>query len=1019
MNFFQLIIRRSVGTFLIIAAAVILGLFFVQTLAVSFYPDFSVPALFINTAYPGAGPETVESEVSKLIEESISTISGIDEIQSTSSEGFSLVRVAFAFGEDIDLKNQEIQEKLDRVAASLPRDALVPVIIKINDFLAPPIELAISSDSLSLGELRQYADDRLGPQLSRLSGVGAVNINGGTEQVVAVEIPPLRLLETGLSLGQIANVIRANNLDFPIGGIDGKASSFLVRLSGKFESVEDIRNLTLPLQRGRSIKLGQLADVRLQEKRQTSYTRVNRKNAVGLLVRKKTGGNSIEVADNVKAWIKENSDSLPPGVDLQIISDESIFIQKSINDVLFSLLLGALLAAFVIFLFLGNLRNTLVIILSIPASLIISFLLMRIFNLSINTVSLGGMGMAVGMVVDSAIVVMENSIRHLEQKDLAGNRLQVIAKSTSEVFLAISASVLTTIVVFLPLAFTSGLAQVLLGELSLVVVFTLSISILIAATLVPVLSFYLLKIESRPNPLSAIFMRLLDKGRDAYAALLTFALRHRALLLLAFIVMLGGAGFLASRLETGLFPEADQGLYQINLEYPVGTSLDYTNDKTIQLEKWLLRKQGIKLVSSFVGEDLFFGTDQSNSATINVNTDGSVASAVLIDQTRQYLKDKPGLKSRVRVLDASAGFNSRDLDITIKGSSIAKLRELGLDLEREFRQVEGLVNVESSLKKGLPAFIFVPDKQRLNDTGLNAFDLAQAVRAAKSGTVASNFEKDGFDIDIELSFKDADQYSLEKIKEIPVVSRQGTILPLKALGIFKQEAAPAEIKRIGQQRSVTVTADVAEGYDSQKVKKNAEEVQDSFMKEQLPEDYVLDKSRGRRGIIESFKTLGFALIIAVFLVYIVMGVQFNSLLMPFVIALSIPFSFTGAFALLAITDTPLNLPSFLGLIMLAGIVVNNGILLLDFALSIIKEKQQTIPALLEAGKLRFRPIVLTTLTTIFGMLFLAIDIGGGGSALKPLAIAVIGGLVFSLLVSLIFVPVLFSLFPTRKLAEKQ
>ncbi|MCG8569172.1 MAG: efflux RND transporter permease subunit [Spirochaetes bacterium] len=1007
----QYFIKRYVASFLIVGILVILGIFAINTLPVSFYPDFSVPSLFINTLYPGAGPESIEEEVTKVIEEAVSTISGIDEISSSSQEGFSLVQVSFSFGVDLEEKSQDVQKKIDQIKSQLPREAEIPSIIRINDFLAPPIELAVTSTRRTLGDLKLYVDNRLGPAFSRLPGVATVKVTGGSEQIVEIKINPLRLRETSLSFNQIANSIQSANLNLPIGEIKGETNSFTVRIDGKYQSLTDIQNVFIPTVNDQLIRLADIAEINLIEKKQYRFSRINQTPAIGVIVRKPSGGNSVEVANQVKQWIKDEGDKIPSDIKIQIVSDESLFIQGAINNVFVSLLLGAVLASLIIFLFLGNIRNTLVIILSIPATLIISFIFMKLFNLSLNTVSLGGMGMAVGMIVDSAIVVMENIVRHLEARDFPGNRSEIIARSTTEVALAISASVFTTIVVFLPLAFTRGLAKVLLGELSLVIVFALFISIIIAVIFVPILSYFLIKIDFKRNRLSKGFLKIMEALKKGYLLVLQISLRHKAITFFIFLIIMIGAFFIGSSLNTGLFPESDQGQFQVVLTYPRGTAVEYTNQQVREFEEKLLKLESIELVSSVIGEDIFFNTILPYSATLNILTDRQQPTAEVIQEVRTLLKQFPGVDSLVRIIDASAGFNSRDVDLTIVGDDLEILQNLSNELMSQLAQVDGLVNIQSDLQKGLPSYFFVPDRRKMVEMGTSLLEVADTIRTGKTGLKVTRFAREEYDIDVEISLANSEEYLIKDIRNMPILTRRGGIVPLYALGTFQEGFAPSEINHISLRRTVNITGDFSDKKAANQLKKAISQKIESF---NLPEGYFFDQARSSRAIIESFKTLGIALLIAIILVYVIMGVQFNSFGLPLLIAFSIPFSFPGALLLMYATDTILNLPSFLGLIMLSGIVVNNGIIFLDFVINFSQKYQTVGEAIQAAGEIRFRPIVMTTLTTIFGMFFLAINIGGGGEALRPLAITVIGGLAYGLLVSLIFIPMMYALFHKNK-----
>ncbi len=1010
MNFFIFLIKKPVGVFLVLSILIISGVISSNNLPVSYYPDFTVPAIFINTPFPGADPQSVEQDVTRVIEDSISSVSGLESVTSTSQESFSLVQISFDYGVDVKEKTDEIQKEIDSIKSSLPQGTGVPEIVTINDFVAAPVSLIIYSDRRSEGELKLIAEKSIAPELSKLPACGNIIVNGGLDTIVRVEINPELLIETGISISQIALAINFSNTDFPIGDIKGDAQAFSLRLEGKFKTVEDIGNVIIVYSGNKTIFLKDIADISIIEKTQTRFSRVNENPVVSISIRKPQGGNTIDISTNVNAWLSQNKNRFPSDVKIEILKDESIVIKKAIQNVINSLLLGALLAAIIIYLILGNFKNTLVIIVSIPVSIIISFLFMKIFNLSINTVSLGGLGMATGMVVDSAVVVMENAYRYLEENKNGTPKYKLIGKASAEVALPISASVLTTVVVFLPLAFTTGLAKVLLGELSLVIVFALLTSILVSITIIPVLSFILLTIDYKPSYPSVLFNKFLDGIKQIYLNILKLSLKYRVITMTVFTgIMIAGCS-LVSFIDTGMLPDSDQGEFQISISYPRGVTVEYTNQGVTQIEHSLLQMKDIKTVNSIVGEDVLFGSLQPYSATINVFTTLAKPTREVISDIRQYLSKMPGLSFSIRIIDATAGIRGNDLEYDISGNDLEVLREQSERFLDVVSKVSGVINMKSGLSKGISAYIFVPDKKMIAATGLSVFDLAQLIRNAKSGQVVSTYKWNGYDIDINIQLKNAQLISLRDLENMPVLTKSG-VIPLKVLGRFVEGSAPAEIKRIDRVRAVNITGDIDKNYSKKVIESDINKVVSSF---DLPEGYRITKKGSSRAIAESFKTLGIALLIGIMLVFMVMGIQFNSIKLPFVIIVSIPFSMPGAFLALLLTNSQLNLPSFLGIIMLAGIVVNNGIILIDFIVTNRSDDKTMAESIIEAGSKRYRPVMMTTLTTIIGMLFLALNIGGGGEALAPLAIAVIGGLLYSISVSLILVPVIYTFFDAKK-----
>lgn len=1006
MGFFRYIIEHYAGVLLIVGLAVILGLMGLFQLPVSFYPDFTVPAAIVITPYPGAGPEAVEADVTRPLEEAVSTVSGIDLIESYSQEGFSRLVISFAFGEDIEAKKRQIQEKIDLARGGLPRQVQAPTLTTINQLLPPPVQLAVTSESRSLGELTKLVKERIAPSLARLPGVATAQVAGGTDLVVAVEADPIRLRESGVGLAQLAASLNDGAADFPLGDVAGARQTFSLRLRSKYRSVSEVENQPVISAKNISLRVRDLAKVTLKEKKRESLALLNGRESVGILVRKPSGGNSVKVADQVNLWLKMNQDQLPPDVRIDVVRDESLEIRKAIADVALSGLLGGLLASAVIYLFLGRLANTLVIVITIPATLAVTFGAMRVFSLSLNTVSIGGLALSVGLIVDAAVVVMENTFRRLVQSTESEGRLNTIAAATSKVGLAISASTLTTVVVFLPLAFTAGFAKVLLGELALTVVFALGISIVMAVVLVPVMSFFLLKTEGAATPANTWFLSMMDWLGRIYLRSLSWSLGHRPAVVLGFLLALGLGLGLSRLVDTGLLASTDQGEFQITLSYPPGTSLEHTTIKAGGLEKKLLSWPEVQRVFSIIGQDPFFGTSQPYLATLNVFTNRKTPTSTIIELTRRQLDSLPGVETSLRVIDATAGVRRDDIDINIYGDNLDTLRALGQRLAAGLGALPENQDLSSNLSALVPAYEFTPDRQRLAALGLDARSLAAAIRAAKSGLEAAKIGQDGGEFALELTMAGSTEYGKSELENLPIATPRGRVFPLKALGQLVEGSSPPQIIRLNQSRTVNVTGSFAPGVKSRQGRAKLEKFIRGFT---LPAGYRAELRGANRAIAESFRTLGLALLVALLLVYIVMGVQFNSLSLPLVIMLSVPFSLPGFVGALLLTGDQLNLSSFLSAIIISGIVVNNSILLLDFAVSSRRGGLGRNQALLEAGHVRFRPVMMTSLTTILGAVFLALNIGGGGQALQSLARAYIGGLSFGLLVSLLFVPVAYTL----------
>ncbi len=1010
MKITEISIKKPVGTILTVLTVVVLGLFSVPRIPVSFWPEFVAPALIVMVPYPGIGPEVIEDQVAEPLEENLSTIDGIDEIETTCMEGMCQVIIRFNWGVDFDQAKLDVQEQTNRARSQFPRDIREPRILQVQDFIPPGIEIGFFSGKRDLTEVRDFIETKIKNRFLRLPNVATVQISGGEEKYVEVSAIPERLIAHGLTLAQLNATLVSENNDVAAGKLTSRWRNNFIKIPGKFEDVSDIQNVIIAAPQGIPVYLKDVATISFQNKDKETITRLDGKEIISLSIREKSGGNTVAMVNEVRQELGDIRQAVPADIHIQILRDQSTFIKESIGNVLRNAAIGAVLASFIILLFLGNIRNTLIIVLSIPISIIGTFILINLFGLSINTISLGGLALGVGMIVDSSIVVIENIYRHLKENS-GKNRLTTVVESTREVGLAVSSSNLTSIVVFLPLAFLIGIFAVLLGELALTVVFALTFSVIVALTVVPMLSYKLMRTEVKKGPLASValtWQHFFERLLDVYRRIIRRALRHRLLtLLIAFIILIAFIRFIPPLLDVEMLPAINQGEFRVELTLPEGTRLEVTNQMAEEIEQQLKQRNDIQQVYTLVGVLSARGELKSNFASITVNLKPQMMSTIpqVMEELRQQFNYFPGAKLAVRQTDVTEGMKRDPVNVRIFGDDLNVLNEIGQKATSEIQQIGGVVNLNSSMQEGLSEFGIRVNREKASNMGLNSSQIAAVVSTAVLGASATRLSSYGKEYDITLKMEENKIETINDILNLPLTTSRGFTVPLQAVADFSFERSPSEIKRLDQQRMVEITADVAGRPQRQVV----QEVRETMENLHLPPDYYLGFGGQSRSIADSFKSLLMALVIAIFLVYVVMGAQFNSFIHPFTIAFTIPLAVIGVLLGLLVFGASLSMNALLGMILLVGIVVNNGILLIDCINQLRARGMEKTAAIVEAGATRMRPILITSLTTIFGMLPIALGLGKGGEALQPLGAVVVGGLSTSTLLTLIIIPVVYSL----------
>ncbi|MDK2814089.1 MAG: hydrophobic/amphiphilic exporter (mainly bacteria), family [Thermoanaerobacter sp.] len=1023
MNITETVIKRPVGTFMAVLAIIILGFVSLSKMQVDLLPDIQLPTAVIVTTYPGASSEEIETMITKPIEKEIAGVENVKDISSSSEPNVSMITVTFNWGADLDTAVTDIRDKVDMVKKTLPDDADEPIVIKYDPSMIPVLIYGMTGDRDPL-LMKQVAEDMIETRLERVPGVASVKIQSAVERQVRVLLSPQKMNGYGISFSQVMQTLAANNLNLPGGTVDYGSRELMVRTMGEFESVDEIKNLPITNREGAIVRLGDIAEVKDATKDIKTHSRINKHEGLRILIQKSSDANTVAVANGVKKELEAIKKELPKGIELYQILDQSDFINRSINNVISSAIQGGLLAVIVLYLFLHNFRSTVVIAISIPISIIATFVVMYFSGITINLISLGGLALGIGMLVDSSIVVLENIYYH---RELGLNSMEAASVGASEVTLAIVASTLTTVAVFLPIVFVKGLAGIVFKEMSLTITFSLMSSLIVAITIVPLLSSRLVKVtpteEKKQGFLAKIFEgmdRFYNSIDEKYGKLLAWALGHRKIVILAIVVLLAISVAAVPLVGTEFFPETDEGRISISVEYPVGTKVEKTDELVKSIENIVASIPEVQMYSSQVGTDTkktFLGAEGSGEvASIDVRlvplSERKRSSKEVAEEIRQKVGEVPGAKIEINsattmstITSATSG-SSKPVQIAIKGDDLDTLESLAEKIKAIVKKVPGTRDVETSIDEGRPEVRIKVDKDRASYYGLDAGQVAQAVRIAINGVEATKYRVAGTEVEVNVQLNELSRKTLEDLESMTLMSPTGVNVPLRNIAKFTITEGPNVIDRIDQERVVYVTADTYK----RSLGEVTNDIKSALSSINLPEGYSISFEGQNKEMTESFGDLSQALLLAVFLVYAVMAAQFESFLHPFTIMFALPFAMSGVVFGLLIARRAFSIPAFIGVIMLAGIAVNNAIVLVDYTNQLRAKGKTVREALLEAGPRRLRPIMMTTLTTIFGLLPLALGIGEGSEIEAPLAVTVLGGLVVSTFSTLVVVPVLYSIF---------
>lgn len=1014
--FSRLCIRKPVTTIMVTLMVFIAGIVAYSGLNLSLMPNVDLPIVLVSTTYVGAGPEEIENLVSKPLEDALGTVNNVDTITSMSNSNAAMVMVQFVDGTDIDMAAIDLRDVLDRAKSSLPSEANDPVIFKI-DMNAIPIYMGVTAKNLDLNELNTLLEDDILPRLERIEGVASIDLSGGVEKEVRVTVDPTKLAGYSLNVNTLSQILAAENMNLPSGSLSQGEMKVPVRTMGQFTSVEEIRDLPIATPTGAIIHLGDVANVEEIDKEQTNIAYLDGEQGIMISVNKQSTANLVKTSEKLQKELDKITAQYPE-LNMSIVMDTSDYIKDSLSNITETAFLSAIIAFFVLLAFLKNPITSGIIAVSIPTSILATFALMYLAGMSLNIISMGGVAIGIGMLVDNSVVVLDSIYQYYERGYTPKEASEEGAK---EVTMAITASTLTTVAVFLPIAFVKGSVGQLLQNLSFAITFSLAASLIVAITFVPMASALLLQKDKKTklrkykkfSSALAIWDNALDRLSQWYERVIRWALNHRKTTVLTVLAV-----FLASLITvpmTGMdfMAESDEGTASVQISLPNGTALETTDEVVLEA---LYRLQTIpenETVYAIIGSGSM--SDDSAKATVYMNLipkgERSRTTAEVCEEIKTLLGDIPGIELTVSASQSSmGGTGTGDVSFNVYGYDNKTLMRVEDDIVDLLSNIDGFTDVEGSTGSTVPEAMVKIDRSKASHYGVTAGSIAGALSTAISGTTATKYKVNGSELDVVLRYNTEELNYLNDLNNLTVTSAMGAQIPLSAVANIEIGESATSITRENQKNYISVSANTPNlsGSEAQTL------IDQALAKYDFPEGYSYAYAGNMEMMMDAFRSLMLCMVIAVLLVYMIMASQFESLRYPFIVMFSMPLAITGGILGLFITGHTVTMPALMGFVMLVGMVVNNGIVLVDYANQLMGRGLSCFDALVTAGPRRLRPILMTTLTTILGMLPMALSKAEGSEMMQSLSIGVIFGLAFSTVVTLVFIPVLYLWMNERK-----
>lgn len=1006
MSMTSLSVKRPITGIMVALAITILGVFSFSRLKLDQMPDIEFPVIAVITSYVGADPEAIEQLVTKPIEEAMSSVENVDEITSQSMEHVSLVIIKFNWGIDMDKAEQDVRRNLEMYAYDeLPEDAVQPLTFKFDPSMMPVALIAVDMPGTS-AEIRKKAEDEVEPYLARLPGVASATVNGGDEREIQVRLRPEWLQAYGISPTQVVSAIKGANMMIPSGSLDQGPQQLGLRATSEITDPDQLSEALVGMKGGRPIYLRDIADVLDTFTEKESFTRVNHKEAVMMMVQKQSDANTVQVVEQVLAALPGIEKRLPAGSKLTVLMESAEPILNSINNLATTAFLAVFITAMVLLLFLRSWRTSTIVLVSIPLSMLVTFAVMQQQEITLNILSMAGLALAVGMLVDNSVVVLENIFSYIER---GASRAEASIKGTEEMAMPITASTLTTIVVFLPMIFVPGIAGQMFRELSLTICFSLVASLIVALTLVPLMAS--LMISDKTNLLERAIAKLtfwIDPLSNIYERAIGVALRHRWLTIFLALCVLGGSLALAPMLDFDFMARVDQGRVNFKVKMAPGTSVWTTNEAFLEIERIIdeevperrnisisLGSDSNNTMSSLSGQSAYSGTIRLR--TVDRKDRQRHIGEIELALAERF-KDIPGVE--VQVQKQGGMGSSGDLTVQVFSENLETITNVGMQLKNRLQMLPGVLDATFSNEAGLPEMKIDLDREQIRLLSLSPVEVASAISTYYLGSTASYYREGGDEYKIFVRAPEEARTDVDKLRALPIVTPYG-VVPLETVAKIDSSLGPTTISHENKRRlgsiTITKTDDIALGALQK-------QVEDAIAAESLPEGVSTEIGGSAEDMQEAIVGLMYALIVAIVLVYMVMASQFESLLEPFAIMMAVPVAFSGVIFALLLTKTTVQMTALIGCLLLVGVVVNNGIVLIDVIKRRREEGMDLVIAAREAARSRLRPILMTTMTTILGMLPMAFEIGEGAEMWAPMGRAVVGGMTVAFFLTLFIVP---------------
>lgn len=1012
MKLHELSIKKPVAVVMVVCIAVVLGLYSLTKLSPELMPDITMPYAVVYTSYSNVAPSEIENLVTKPLEGAVSSVSGVKGIQSISSEGSSMVAVEFSSDTDIDVAAQDLREKIDLYKAMLPDDCDDPMIMKLDMNSMPIAMFSISVEGQTLTQTKKFVEDDLQNKLESIDGVASITVSGGNEREIQVVMDTNKMFGYNMSISQLVSSIATENKNLPGGSVSGMGKDLSIRTVGKFDSLKDIENIPLTTLTGETILLRDVAKVVDGTTEESTYARLDGVDSLSISVQKQSGANTVEVVNNIIKTLDELKASNPK-INYNMTMEQASYIENAISSVAENAIVGGILAVIILFLFLGSFRSSMVIAISMPVSIFTTFAGMFISGMSLNVVSLGGLALGVGMLVDNSVVVLENIYRR--RKELLEKATTAGIKGAGEVVGAITAGVLTTCIVYVPLIFVDNMMAEMFNQLAFTIIFSQVSSLLVTLLLVPMLTSKIDELESH-NKVKDFFIIPFEKGLNwfyrFYEKCLRYALSHRKTIVCTVLGLFIASLVAVMLIGMELMPASDEGSFTVSIEAPQGSELDDTDAITQKVEKIVEKNEYVKTIFATVGSGGTFGSGSSNAASLTVtlvdkDERGKLTTNDVIEMVRTDLADITGAEISIEASSSTGMSSSGGATFYLTGDDLTVLEQYADSAAEILKNIEGTREVTTSVSETKPEARIYVDRQKAAKYGLTTSSAATLINTAISGQVATQYTENGKEYDVRVMLPKNQTETLENLKAIRIKAGTGQWITLSDIADLSIEQGYTSIMRQDQKRIVSVECKLY-GRDIGSVTK---EFNEKFMQVTPPEGCSYEAGGSYETMMEAMVDLVLAILLGILLMYMVMAAQFGSYIEPLLVLCSVPLSIIGVVIALLIDGNPLNVISLIGMLMLSGMIVNNAIVLIDFMNAAKEEGTFTdrTELIVYSGKTRMRPVLMTTLTSVLGFLPMALSTADGSEMMRPLSIVLLGGLSIGTVLTLIFIPTIYAI----------